>query len=67
MVLLEKDFGFNATFYENERLFPMYLDSAARKSRVVPGQGRVKKFDTDAFHYAFNRYHQLSTQQAFYI
>ncbi|MFN0189348.1 MAG: hypothetical protein ACKVQV_11665 [Bacteroidia bacterium] len=49
-----KRFGFNATFYENQSLFPMYLDSAARKSRVVPGQGRVKKFETDAFDYAFS-------------
>ena len=49
-----KRFGFNATFYENQSLFPLYLDSAARKSRVVPGQGRVKNFDTDAFDYAFS-------------
>ena len=49
-----KRFGFNATFYENQSLFPTYLDSAVRKSRVVPGQGRVKKFETDAFDYAFS-------------
>ncbi|MBK7966885.1 MAG: hypothetical protein IPK10_17575 [Bacteroidetes bacterium] len=49
-----KRFGFNATFYENQSFFPLYLDSAARKSRVVPGQGRVKKFETSAFDYAFS-------------
>lgn len=49
-----KRFGYNATFYENQSLFPLYLDSAARKSRVVPGQGRVKKFETSSFDYAFS-------------
>lgn len=49
-----KRFGFNATFYENQSLFPLYLDSAVRKSRVVPGQGRVKTFESDAFDYAFS-------------
>lgn len=49
-----KRFGFNATFYENQSLFPLYLDSAARKSRVVPGQGRVKQFESNSFDYAFS-------------
>ncbi|MBL7922765.1 MAG: hypothetical protein JNL88_01060, partial [Bacteroidia bacterium] len=49
-----KRFGFNATFYENLGLFPTYLDSAIRKSRVVPGQGRVKRFESSSFDYAFS-------------
>ena len=48
-----KRFGFNATFYENQGKLPAYLDSAVRKSRVVPGQGRVKRFETSSFDYAF--------------
>ncbi len=49
-----KKFGFNATFYENLSSFPVYLDSAVRKSRVVPGQGRIKKFNEDYYDYAFS-------------
>ncbi len=48
-----KRFGFNATFYENLSMFPTYLDSAVRKTRVVPGQGRVKRFGSSDFDYAF--------------
>lgn len=46
-------FGFNASFYENLSKFPEYLDSAIRKNYVVPGQGRVKRFGTSNFDYAF--------------
>ncbi|MBL0098561.1 MAG: hypothetical protein IPP46_20320 [Bacteroidetes bacterium] len=49
-----KKFGFNATFYENLSSFPAYLDSTVRKTRIVPGQGRVKKFDDTSFDYAFS-------------
>jgi hypothetical protein len=48
-----KRFGFNATFYENLSKFPTYLDSSVRKSRIVPGQGRVKRFGSNNFDYAF--------------
>lgn len=48
-----KRFGFNATFYENLSKFPVYLDSAVRDSRVVPGQGRVKRLGDESFDYAF--------------
>lgn len=48
-----KRFGYNATFYENLSLFPTYLDSAVRDTRVVPGQGRVKRFGSSNFDYAF--------------
>ncbi len=49
-----KRFGFNATFYENLSIFPVYLDSFVRQTRIVPGQGRVKKFNDNSFDYAFS-------------
>lgn len=48
-----KRFGFNATFYENLSQLPLYLDSAVRVSRIVPGQGRVKRSGENNFDYAF--------------
>jgi hypothetical protein len=48
-----KRFGYNATFYENLSLFPAYLDSSVRATRIVPGQGRVKRFGSSNFDYAF--------------
>lgn len=46
-----KRFSFNTTFYENQSSFPHYLDSIVRRTRIVPGQGRVKNFD-QSFDYA---------------
>ena len=47
-----KRFSFSTTFYENQSSFPTYLDSVVRKTRVVPGQGRVKNFENNSFDYA---------------
>lgn len=38
-----KGFSFNASFYENQATFPYYLDSVVAKSKIVPGQGRIKR------------------------
>ncbi len=38
-----KGFSFNASFYENQASFPNYMDSVVAKSKVVPGQGRIKR------------------------
>lgn len=48
-----KRFGFNASFYENLSTFPVYLDSSVSRTRIVPGQGRVKRFGSSNFDYAF--------------
>jgi hypothetical protein len=39
-----KDFSFESSFYENQAFFPAYLDSFARATLIVPGQGRWKSF-----------------------
>lgn len=48
-----KRFGFNASFYENQGKFAAYLDSSIRKTRIVPGQGRVKSTGDGSYDYAF--------------
>lgn len=38
------DFSFSTEFFENQSIFPRYLDSFIRKNSVVPGQGFLKFF-----------------------
>jgi hypothetical protein len=49
-----KRFGFDASFYENQSVFPFYLDSAVDQRYIVPGQGRVKNLGEGKFDYAFS-------------
>lgn len=59
-----KRFSFNATFYENQATFPLYLQSVVQRSRVTPGQGRVKQkgrtydyaFATGTIEYQLNKH-----------
>jgi len=39
-----RNFYFESSFYENQGVFPYYLDSYIRNQRVVPGQGEVKSY-----------------------
>ena len=51
-------FSFETSFYENQAVFPLYMDSYVRSKSafrvvgVVPGQGRVKAFKTNGFDFA---------------
>jgi hypothetical protein len=47
-----KRFSFLTTFYENQSQFAYYLDSSIARTRIVPGQGRVKQ-NGEVFDYAF--------------
>jgi hypothetical protein len=49
-----KDFYFETLLSENQAVFPNYIETANRKSYVVPGQGRWKGFKTRGFDYAFS-------------
>lgn len=42
---------FQTNYYEVQGKFPVYLTTFINKNRVVPGQGYVKHFKTDAFDY----------------
>ena len=37
-----KNFYFETSFYENQGVFPVYLDSFVARRRVIPGQGEPK-------------------------
>jgi hypothetical protein len=45
-------FYFESSFFENQSVFPQYLEDFVNKYQVVPGQGRVKPFKETGFDYA---------------
>ncbi|WP_423736770.1 hypothetical protein [Chitinophaga caseinilytica] len=40
-----KKFYFETSFYENQGVYPVYLDSFVSRKRVIPGQGMIKYND----------------------
>lgn len=49
-----KDFYFETMFAENQSVFPNYVEAFSRNTKVVPGQGRWKVFNTRGFDYSFS-------------
>ncbi|MGN7719982.1 hypothetical protein [Chitinophaga sp. 22620] len=49
-----KKFYFESSFYENQGVFPVYLDSFVAKRRVIPGQGLIKYNDVIGKSYDFS-------------
>ena len=48
-----KNVTYYTNFYENQAVFPDYIDSSIRRNRVVPGQGLVRSFaDGKGFDFA---------------
>ena len=47
-------FAFESSVYENQSFLPKYLDTFARASQVIPGQGRWKDFKNGGFDYAMS-------------
>lgn len=45
-------FAFESSFLENQAVFPAYLDAFADTFKVIPGQGRWKKFKSNGYDYA---------------
>ncbi|TWI92066.1 hypothetical protein [Chitinophaga japonensis] len=48
-----KNLTFYTEFYENQGKFPLYVDAYARATKVIPGQGQWKTYNTDAFDFAY--------------
>ncbi len=48
------DFSFYTEFFENQSIFPRYLDSFIRKNSVVPGQGFERSYAANMFDYAYS-------------
>ncbi|MCU0432621.1 MAG: capsule assembly Wzi family protein [Bacteroidia bacterium] len=44
--------SFETSFLENQAMMPEFIDAYARKTLVIPGQGRWKTFDTTGFDYS---------------
>lgn len=49
-----KNFYFETSFYENQGVFPVYIDSFVRKRRNIPGQGEIKYSDIIGKGYDFS-------------
>ena len=47
-----RNFTFGSDFYENQAVFPDYLDTWTRARGIVPGQGRAKDFKNKGFDYS---------------
>ncbi|NOZ47932.1 MAG: hypothetical protein GXO79_14310 [Chlorobi bacterium] len=47
-----KNFYFTSRFYENQAVFPDYLNPFISNKNIVPGQGRAKAFKTNGWDYA---------------
>jgi hypothetical protein len=47
-------FSFESSFYENQSYQPGYIDSFARATLVIPGQGRWKDFKKGGFDYSMS-------------
>lgn len=46
-------FTFSTEFYENQTVFPEYLDTLTRRQRAVPGAGNTKYIDSTGFDYGY--------------
>lgn len=51
------NFSFHTAFYENQAVFPRWIDSITRQTSVVPGQGFIKDFKNKGFDFAFAEGH----------
>ncbi|WP_341842499.1 hypothetical protein [Chitinophaga caseinilytica] len=49
-----RNFYFESSFYENQGVFPRYLDSFVNRHRVLPGQGMIKYNDKIGKTYDFS-------------
>ena len=49
-----KAFSFYTSFHENQATFVNYLNSNIHKTKVVPGQGKVRTFYEDGFDFAYS-------------
>ena len=47
-------FAFESSDYENQSFLPKYLDTFARATQIIPGQGRWKPFKTYGFDYSMS-------------
>ena len=51
---LGKNISFSSSFFENQAIFPSYLDSYIRNNRIIPGQGYARDFKSTGFDYAMS-------------
>ena len=49
---LGKDFSFSTSFYETQSKVPLWIDNYVTLRQTMPGQGRVKPYETGAWDYA---------------
>ena len=51
---LGKKISFYSSFFENQSIFPNYVNNLINEIRVVPGQGYARKFKETGFDYAMS-------------
>ncbi|UKJ08266.1 hypothetical protein [Solitalea lacus] len=50
-----KEFSFYTSFYENQGVFPVYVEKQARNLGVIPGQGEFKNYGDNGFDYSYSQ------------
>jgi hypothetical protein len=51
---ITEQFSFHTEFYENQALFPSYLEQRVKKDSIVPGQGFQREFSKNIFDYTYS-------------
>ncbi|MDY0103894.1 MAG: hypothetical protein RBS07_13245 [Lentimicrobium sp.] len=60
------NFSFHTAFYENQAVFPGWIDSITNQLSVVPGQGFIKDFKNKGFDFAFAEGHFVYTPSRYF-
>lgn len=48
-----KQFTFYTSFYENQGVFPQYVDNSTRSTGVLAGQGEIRNYGNGGFDYSY--------------
>ncbi|MFA5832080.1 MAG: hypothetical protein WDA22_01265 [Bacteroidota bacterium] len=51
---VENSFSFYSELFENQAIFPKYIDSYIRQNSIIPGQGFLKFYGSKGFDFAYS-------------
>ena len=63
---LGSNISFSTSFFENQAVFPNYLNSYILNNKIVPGQGFARNFKEDGFDYAMSSGHVTYTPNSMF-
>jgi hypothetical protein len=63
---LGSNISFSTSFFENQAVFPNYLNAYILNNKIVPGQGFARNFKEDGFDYAMSSGHVTYTPNSMF-